>query len=91
MTTSAGLASGELPCGGQEVLCPSGSPPCACPTLLDDVSRPASLAEGSRIFFPFSSLDSFLDSRRTHHPRTPWDWDTSSWRWASPGTPPSLT
>jgi len=58
----AGPASGGLLCGDQEALCLAGSPPCAYPTLLGDVSHPVSLAEGNRTFLPSSSPDSSLDN-----------------------------
>ncbi len=89
MKISAGPTLGGLSCTGPGVLCHSGSPPCACPTPPDDVSRPASLAEGNRTFPPFSSPDFLLDGRHTHRRRIPWDWDTFSLRWASPGMPPN--
>jgi hypothetical protein len=83
-------ASGELLCGDQKALCLAGLLPCAYPTHLDGVSRPASLVEGNRIFPPFSSLDSSLDSCHIHPPKIPWGWGTFPWHWASQGTPPSL-
>ncbi len=86
----AGPASGELLCGDQEALRLAGLLPCAYPTLLGDVSHPVSLAEGNRIFLPSSSPDSSSDNCRIHLPKIPRGWDTSSWHWASQGTPPSV-